>query len=186
MTTTKPELKAYCAHLRVRYRTVEQGSGLVSGHWECDDCFTEFVPRAAAPKVLEDADCNLDKYGRCKNYKCTGSYTETRLCAVKAEPVINDVGLAEAVEKLKSGRALFDDGKPYMQGAMISIGFSKSEMESLINHALKGEKLAEALKEIENLAFHNTLRDSKFQRGTLAYILSVVEQALKDFEGGGK
>ena len=35
---------ACCAHMRVRFRTVEQGSGCVSGHWECDDCFTEFAP----------------------------------------------------------------------------------------------------------------------------------------------
>lgn len=45
--TDKKALDAQCAHLRVRYRTQEQGSGLVSGHWECDDCFTEFAPIAA-------------------------------------------------------------------------------------------------------------------------------------------
>lgn len=45
---------ACCAHMRVRYRTQEQGSGCVSGHWECEDCFTEFEPVKAICVVSEE------------------------------------------------------------------------------------------------------------------------------------
>lgn len=178
MTDTKAELNVCCAHLRVRYRTVEQGSGCVSGHWECEYCFTEFTPMCHTRPTETGDKIMTDQYrkalevlhsdprlvGGKYDYQCGFLDALNSTKQAITEPIINDAGLAEAVtycqprdyNNTQHWMIVFEDQdvKPevYTDENVARKAYDRAQVQwncslfatvPLINHAVKGEKVAE-------------------------------------------
>lgn len=183
MTDQTPELNDCCAHMRVRYRTVEQGSGCVSGHWECEDCFTEFTPMpytsasataTAEPKVLEDAERPVIHHNMGERFTVL---PETH----SKHPVIDDGALAEALKWLEvehhASWCGFHHGERciYKCDEMV-----KKIRETLVNHAI--------LAGVVEVTVDELLRDVGYRDNMFAEILTCIGQAypegVKIVDGG--
>lgn len=81
---------AVCAHLKISYRTKDNGDGTVSGWWECDnDCEMKFAPNLFVAHIVTCDLCDEPAEYRqcqgCMNDKLVGSHTDEEWDKLKSE-----------------------------------------------------------------------------------------------------